>query len=506
MEFRCSSAPLAVALETLDTQALAVGLFSGEEAPAAHPLLESLTDRYGEPLLQRLQQRRFKARAGDCATLELLQDRPPALILVGLGEPAGGDAAGLRTAAAAAAKAAEAAGCTSLALAFPLEGFDGEQAARALAEAVRLATYSDERFRSEPQAGRARLERVLLIGVPDSAGPALAAVEPVCAGVELARRLVAAPPNVATPQHLADTAAAIAREHGLDLRVLERADCEALAMGSYLAVAQGSDLAPKFIHLTYRPTGPVSRRVVLVGKGLTFDSGGYNLKTAGSQIEMMKYDMGGSAAVLGAARAIAGLRPERVEVHVLVAACENMISGGAVHPGDIVTASNGKTIEINNTDAEGRLTLADALVYACGLEPDAIVDLATLTGACVIALGEEIAGLWSSSDALATALLEAGRAGAEDLWRMPLRASYRQGLKSGVADMKNTGPRPAGAITAALFLQDFVTKGIPWAHLDIAGTVWSEKGRGADPAGATGFGVRTLVNWVAAGAPCGDPA
>jgi leucyl aminopeptidase len=221
---------------------------------------------------------------------------------------------------------------------------------------------------------------------------------------------------------------------------------------------------------------------------------------------MMKYDMGGSAAVLGAARAIGALKPEDVEVHVIVAACENMISGGAVHPGDILTASNGKTIEINNTDAEGRLTLADALAYACQLEPDAIVDLATLTGACVIALGEEIAGLWSSSDGLAEALLKASLAGGEDLWRMPLRSSYKQGLKSPVADMKNTGPRPGGSITAALFLQDFVKEGLPWAHLDIAGTVWTEKGRGADPAGATGFGVRTLVRWVCDGAPSDPPA
>jgi leucyl aminopeptidase len=300
---------------------------------------------------------------------------------------------------------------------------------------------------------------------------------------------------------LAEAAAAIAADFSLELEVLERADCQALGMGAYLGVAQGSDLPPKFIHLTYRPDGEVRRRVVVVGKGLTFDSGGYNLKTAGSQIEMMKYDMGGSAAVLGAMRAIGQRRPDGVEVHALVASCENMISGGAIHPGDILTASNGKTIEINNTDAEGRLTLADALVYAAKLEPDAIVDLATLTGACVIALGEEIAGLWSSSDGLADGLLSAALEGGESLWRMPLRSSYRDGLKSQLADLKNTGPRPAGSITAALFLREFVPADLPWAHIDIAGTVWSEKGRGGDPAGATGFGVRTLVHWVCAGAP-----
>jgi leucyl aminopeptidase len=216
---------------------------------------------------------------------------------------------------------------------------------------------------------------------------------------------------------------------------------------------------------------------------------------------MMKYDMGGSAAVLGAARAIGQLRPEGVEVHVVVASCENMISGGAVHPGDVLTASNGKTIEINNTDAEGRLTLADALVYANKLEPDAVVDLATLTGACVIALGEEIAGLWSNNDGLAEALKMASKEAGEGLWRMPLRASYKEGLKSHIADLKNTGPRPGGSITAALFLQDFITENRPWAHLDIAGTVWSDKGRGEDPPGATGFGVRTLVRWICTGAP-----
>jgi hypothetical protein len=183
-----------------------------------------------------------------------------------------------------------------------------------------------------------------------------------------------------------------------------------------------------------------------VGKGLTFDSGGYNLKTAGSQIEMMKYDMGGSAAVLGAARALGQRRPEGVEVHVIVAACENMISGDAIHPGDVLTASNGKTIEVNNTDAEGRLTLADALIYACRLEPDVVVDLATLTGACVIALGEEIAGLWTPEDGLAEALVSAANGAGESLWRMPLRSSYREGLKSHVAS--RSCPRPLEALLA----------------------------------------------------------
>ena len=497
LAFRCSTAaPL-----SWDGEALAVGLFAGEAGVAGR---QALAERFGAGLLTSLEQRRFQGKAGQCVSLQLLGQSPTTLVLLGLGEPADFSGEQLRSAAAAACKAASSAGAQGLGLGLPLEGLEPAAAAAAVAEAARLSLYSDQRFKGEAEPAPG-LSDVVLLGLPAAAGAdantASAAAPALCSGVELARELVAAPPNVVTPQALADTAATIARDFGLELKVLERSDCEALGMGSYLAVAQGSDLAPKFIHLTYRPAGTASRRLVLVGKGLTFDSGGYNLKTAGSQIEMMKYDMGGSAAVLGAMRAIAELKPAGVEVHMIVAACENMISGGAIHPGAIVTASNGKTIEINNTDAEGRLTLADALVYASKLEPDAIVDLATLTGACVIALGEEIAGLWSPSDALAEALLQASEQGGEHLWRMPLRASYREGLKSGLADMKNTGPRPGGSITAALFLQDFVAKSIPWAHLDIAGTVWSDKGRGLDPAGATGFGVRTLVNWVRAGGP-----
>lgn len=498
MEFRCLPVTPAVpgALkETWTGDTLVVGLF----APAAGSGRALAQELVGEGLEALLQRRRFEAKPGQTITLERPGGSPSSLILVGLGDPADFGLEALRQASAGAARSAAAAGAVELGLWLPVEGLEPAAAAAAMAEAVRLGLYADQRFKSEAEPSSLP-SLVSLLGVAVGAEAGLAHVAATCSGVELARRLVAAPPNKATPQSLADEAATIADAFGLELKVLERDDCEALGMGAYLGVAQGSDLPPKFIHLTYRPAGEVSRRVVLVGKGLTFDSGGYNLKTAGSQIEMMKYDMGGSAAVLGAARAIAEIRPAGLEVHVIVASCENMISGGAIHPGDVLTASNGKTIEINNTDAEGRLTLADALVYACGLEPDAIVDLATLTGACVIALGEEIAGLWSPSNGLAEALLSAGNAAGEAFWRMPLRSSYKKGLKSHIADLKNTGPRPGGSITAALFLQDFVTKGLPWAHLDIAGTVWSDKARGEDPAGATGFGVRTLVAWLVAGA------
>ena len=458
-------------------------------------LVATMEQRFSLQLADWLKQKPFSGKPGDCVSLPLLRGDCTTLVLVGLGAADDVDRDGLRLAAAAAAGAAIGQVGT-LGLLLPWSNETPEEDAAAAAEAVRLALYSDDRFRSKPEPSPRPDQLELLGPLPGGFAHGLEAVHPVCAGVELARELVAAPPNSVTPEELARTASHLAHEHGLELTILERSDCEERGMGSFLSVCQGSDMDPKFIHLTYRPNDEVKRRLVLVGKGLTFDSGGYNLKVGAAQTDMMKYDMGGSAAVIGAMRAIAELRPAGVEVHMLVASCENMINGSAVHPGDIVTASNGTTIEINNTDAEGRLTLADALVYACKLKPDAIVDLATLTGACVIALGEEIAGLWTSDDTLASNLEQAAMASGEGLWRMPLHSPYRKGLKSLLADMKNTGPRPGGSITAALFLKEFVDAGIPWAHIDIAGTVWSDKGRGLNPSGATGYGVRTLVNWI----------
>jgi len=362
-------------------------------------------------------------------------------------------------------------------------------------EAIRLSTFKDNRFNNKKDE-RNKLQEVEFIVENSFSSISFKESESLCEGVEFARRLVAAPPNSLTPLDMSIKASEIGESQDLEVNILEKAKCEELKMGAYLAVAKGSDLEPKFIHLIYRPQGPSRRKIALVGKGLTFDSGGYNLKVGASQIEMMKYDMGGSAAVLGAARALGSIKPKDIEIHFIVAACENMINGSAVHPGDVITASNGKTIEINNTDAEGRLTLADALTYASKLKPDTIIDLATLTGACVIALGNDVAGLWSNSNDLAKELVLSGKKAGEDIWQMPLQRSYKDGLKSHIADMKNTGPRPGGSITAALFLEEFFDKEINWAHIDIAGTCWTDKNKGTNPSGATGFGVRTLVQWI----------
>ena len=477
-------------LKDWDGSILIFGIFEGN----IEQQLKQLESPHEKFLINRIEESNFKAKTGELSTVDLLGKTLNKLIFVGLGAPNKILIDDFRKAAAIGARA-----CFGsqgkLGVMLPWETFDPESTAIAVGEAIRLALFKDLRFRSKPDP--VICPKILdLIGISDNAEKSLQKISPICAGVELARELVGSPPNSLTPTTLAETAVHIANKYGLESKVLDKEECMAKGMGAYLAVAQGSDLNPKFIHLIYRPNGPTKRRLAIVGKGLTFDSGGYNLKVGAAQIDMMKFDMGGSAAVIGAARAIAELRPQGLEAHFIVAACENMVNGSAVHPGDIVQASNGKTIEINNTDAEGRLTLADALVYASELEPDAIVDLATLTGACVIALGDEIAGLWSESDQLAKALIEAADDAGEGLWRMPLKSSYKEGLKSMLADLKNTGPRAGGSITASLFLKEFVGESIPWAHIDIAGTVWADKDRGIDPAGATGYGVRTLVNWA----------
>lgn len=473
--------------------ALAVGLF--EDQVELMDDLAALDEKLAGTLKELITETEFKGKEGSSAATRVGGGSGiRKIILVGLGKPDGLKLETLRRAGAASAKAAKKEKCKTLGISLPLWNGDAAATAQAIAEGVELALYQDTRFKSDPEEKQGpKVEQVELLGLGGQEA-AITRARQICSGVILARELVAAPANIVTPVTLAETASAIAQEYGLELEILEREDCEKLGMGAYLGVAQASDLPPKFIHLTYKPEGTPRRKLAIIGKGLTFDSGGLNIKVSGSGIEMMKTDMGGAGATLGAAKAIAQLKPD-VEVHFISAATENMISGHAMHPGDILTASNGKTIEINNTDAEGRLTLADALVFAEKLGVDAIVDLATLTGACVIALGDNIAGLWSPSDEIADQLLKASESAGEKLWRMPMEETYFEGMKSVVADMKNTGPRPGGAITAALFLKQFV-KETPWAHLDIAGPVWVDKENGYNNPGATGFGVRTLVSWV----------
>lgn len=473
---------------------LAIGLF--EDAVELTDQLAQLDDQLGGVLKELIAEEEFKAKAHSTIFTRVSANSPiRKVILVGLGKPEALNLETLRLAAAAVARVAKKQKSKSLGLSLPLWNNQPAATAQAMAEGLQLALYKDIRFKSEPEDKEIKLATVDLLGLSGQEA-AITLANQIVSGVILARELVAAPANEVTPITLAETAQAIATEHGLEVQILEREDCEKLGMGAFLGVAKASDLPPKFIHLTYKPKGTAKRKLAIIGKGLTFDSGGLNIKGAGSGIETMKIDMGGAGATLGAAKAIAQIKPD-VEVHFISAATENMISGHAMHPGDILTASNGKTIEVNNTDAEGRLTLADALVYADKLKVDGVVDLATLTGACVVALGDDIAGLYSPDDALAAQLQQAAETAGEKLWRMPMEEKYFEGLKSEIADMKNTGPRSGGSITAALFLKQFV-KETPWAHLDIAGPVWTDKEKGYNSSGATGYGVRTLVNWVLA--------
>jgi leucyl aminopeptidase len=469
-----------------------IGLF--EDAIELTGDLAELDQKLDGTIAELIAEAEFKGKEGS-STVTRVGSRQPIrkVALIGLGKAETLKLDGLRRAAAIAARLGKKEKCKTLGLSLPIWSNDAALTVQVIVEGIELALHQDSRFKSDADEKTLKLEQIELLGFADQ-DAAITRARQICLGVILARELVAAPANVVTPPVMAETAEAIAREYGLDLEILEQADCEKLGMGAFLGVAKASDLPPKFIHLTYRPEGTPRKKLAIVGKGLTFDSGGLNIKGAGSGIEMMKTDMGGAAATLGAAKAIGLVKPD-VEVHFISAVTENMISGHAMHPGDILTASNGKTIEVNNTDAEGRLTLADALVFTDKLGVDAIVDLATLTGACVIALGDDIAGLWTADDAIANQLAKAAELAGEKIWRMPMEEKYFDGMKSVVADMKNTGPRPGGAITAALFLKQFV-KDTPWAHLDIAGPVWTDKENGYNNTGATGFAVRTLVNWV----------
>lgn len=472
--------------------ALAIGFF--EDALDLNNDLAQLDSKLSGTLQEIITEAEFKGKIGSSAATRVGSNSPiRKIIIAGLGKREAFKLDSLRRAAAAIARIAKKEKCKTLAISLPIWNNDAAATTQALAEGVELALHQDHRFKSEPEDKGIILEKVDLLGLAGQED-AVTRAKALSAGVILARELVAAPPNACTPITMADTAQAIAQEQNLQLEILEKEECEKRGMGAFLGVAQASDIPPKFIHLTYKPEGTPKRKLAIIGKGLTFDSGGLNIKGAGSGIETMKTDMGGAAATLGAAKAIGSLKPD-VEVHFISAVTENMISGRAMRPGDILTASNGKTIEVNNTDAEGRLTLADALVFAEQLGVDAIVDLATLTGACIIALGNDIAGLWTPDDALASQLLQACELAGEKLWRMPLEEKYFEGLKSPVADMKNTGPRGGGAITAALFLKQFV-KETPWAHLDVAGPVTTDKENGVNNPGATGYAVRTLVNWV----------
>jgi leucyl aminopeptidase len=348
---------------------------------------------------------------------------------------------------------------------------------------------------TKPSASPApKLEKVTLLA-GKNAGAALQAGlkrgQAVAAGVALAREFANRPGNHCTPTFLGQQAQKLGKAHGFKVQVLDRKAIQKLGMGSFLAVAQGSDEPPRFIVMQYQGAAKTDAPVVLVGKGITFDTGGISLKP-GAEMDEMKFDMGGAASVLGTMRAVGELKP-KLNVVALIPTCENMPSGRSIKPGDVVTSMSGQTIEILNTDAEGRLILCDALTYAERFKPAAVVDIATLTGACVIALGHHHSGLFASDEALAAQLLAASASAGDPAWRMPLDDEYDEGLKSHFADIPNIAGRAGGAITAAMFLKRFTAK-YAWAHLDIAGTAW----KSGQAKGATGRPVPLLTHFLLA--------
>jgi len=306
----------------------------------------------------------------------------------------------------------------------------------------------------------------------------------------MARNLCNEPAQYATPTKLAQIASELPE---ITTKIYEKAQCKKMGMGAFLGVGQGSDQPPKFIHMTYKPTKKATKKIAIIGKGITFDSGGYDIKPPSSMLNM-KDDMAGSAAVLAIMTALPKLAPN-IEVHGIIAACENMLNGSSYKPGDILTAKNGKTIEVDNTDAEGRLTLADALCFAEELNVDEIIDVATLTGACSVALGHYAAGIMGNNDELICAIQAAAEKSGEAYWKLPIWEAHSESLKSEVADMKNTGSRMGGASIAGAFLKNFVSK-TKWAHLDIAGTAFLDSPYKGFIKGSTGMAVRTLLEFL----------
>lgn len=474
------------------SESVALLIGERERISGLHETIEQLTDG---ALGRALRAARFSGKKNETASVLAPGGELARVVAVGLGkasqrtrltiEEAGGTAGALLEAAESALLAADA--------------LPPELAAAAAHGAV-LRSYRFDRYRTRPEESeKARLKKLTVANrQPARARAAFAALRALAEGVFCARDLVSEPANVLTPAAMAERCVALGA-HGLEVEVLDPDDLERLGFGALLGVARGSANDPRVVVLQWHgkpEPGKSPRPLAFLGKGVTFDAGGLSLKSAAGMADM-KWDMAGAAAVVGLLRSLAE-RGAKVEAIGLLGLAENMPSGHAQRPGDVVTSASGQTVEVVSTDAEGRLLLADLLWYCQDrFQPACMIDLATLTGAIVVALGHERAGLFSNNDALAAKLVTAGEASGERLWRMPLDPAYGAGLRSDIADMRNAAGRTAGAITAALFLERFV-KDTPWAHLDIAGTAWAARDRPLAPKGASAFGVRLLDRLVQA--------
>lgn len=482
---------------TFPCAALLVGC--REDNPLDDPILARIDEILQGAIASLIQRREISGELNRVMVLHTL-GRIPAerIVLVGLGNSGALTPERLRQAGGSTVKALKGAGVTRAASVVHRAAGVPPTSVADIAQGLSLGAYSFDSYKTKPDTTAAVAEIVSLFEPGADTADAerlLADDATICEAVSFARDLVSQPGNVATPLFLAEKALELSARLGIACTVLDRDEMERQGMGGILSVAKGSHQLPRFIVLDYRGGSADKRPTVLVGKGVTFDSGGISLKTR-EGMERMKDDMAGAAAVMGAVMAVAGLRLP-VNVIGLVPAAENLPGGGAYKPGDIVRTMSGQTVEIVNTDAEGRMILSDALFYAQRFKPAAVIDLATLTGACLVALGSAASGVMGNDTALVKLLRRAGEATGERLWELPLWDEYGEIMKSDVADLKNAGGPHAGTITAAWFLQRFVGKS-RWAHVDIAGTAWEEKGRPYQPKGATGVGVRLLVEYLKA--------
>jgi leucyl aminopeptidase len=494
METRLTSLPIS---ET-EADALVIVAFEKEEGLAAS--WPGLAGGWIEDLYRSGE---FKGKILETALLHRPAGlRAGKLLVAGGGKAAKFGTPEVRKVAGAALRLLKPKGARHIALVLEAGFASGEHVAAAVEGAV-LGDYDPDRYKTEDQEGKKSVESFSVVTPEPAPGAerALVTGRIVAESQNFTRDLVSEPANRLTPTLLAGRAACMAAEQGLECEVLDRDRMRQLGMGALLGVAAGSEEPPALIVVRYRPGNAPApgAHLGLIGKGITFDSGGISIKPS-EDMDKMKYDMAGGAAVLGAMRALAQLKPP-VPVTALVPAVENMPGGRAQRPGDIVTTLSGKTVEVRNTDAEGRLILADTITYARRLGCTHLVDAATLTGSIVIALGHVNVGLFSNDEALAAKLLAAAKSAGEKMWRMPLDDEYKEVLKSTFADLSNVGPRSGGAISASMFLKEFVEE-TPWVHLDIAGTAWLEESKPFLAKGPSGVPVRTLVrlalDWEAA--------
>ncbi len=475
-------------------QALVVGCF---EDDAIDPLVTEIDRALGGCLGELYRQHEFTGKPNKTRFIHTL-GRIPAerLVLVGLGKKKDLSGERIRQGAGAAMQAMRGTSLKSCSTLLHLAGGGGDDFLQAAVEGAALGGYAFSHYKTKND-DNGGIQEVRVLFPPGVATKAaekvLAETQSVCAAVLFARDLVAQPGNVATPSYLAQKGVEMAAKFGIACRVMERDEMEQNGMEALLAVAKGSRQPPRFIILEYLPAGEKAKPTVLVGKGITFDSGGISLKPR-EGMEKMKDDMAGGAAVMGTLMAAAALKLP-VNLVGLVPAAENLPGGGAYKPGDVIKSMSGQTIEIVNTDAEGRMVLCDALHYAQRYRPAALIDLATLTGACVVALGSVASGMMGNDDGVKRAIRSAGEKCGERVWELPLWEEYGELMKSDIADMKNAGGAEAGTISAGWFLKSFVGK-TKWVHLDIAGTAWMDKDRPYQPKGATGVGVRLLVEYL----------